>query len=825
MKRRNLFLSSLLISMFLFVFLSLPSYSSPITVQPQEDTVNVIRNPAMGWVLYADAFANFPQASQYWASQDPYAWSASIFYIRLPWSQLEPQQGVYAWEHDQNFQDLVQGALDRGLQLAFRVYVDSEDSYRQATPEYVRTAGASGIVDSKGRWSPYVDDPIFQEKFSLFLNAFGNEYNDPEIVAYIDGNGLGRWGEGNQLKLLGGNSAKDGVLSWISGAYAANFSHVLLGVQYNKNNTGFGLNSIDAIPLGQYGYVIRKDTLGYLGNWFSDADKARIRSHFPEVPFYGENVYQHLTSKHKWDQKYASLRDTLEAVYNDAIFLHANTLDLRIPEDTQAWFQTAPDLVQDFIVRGGYRLVPEEITYPERVGPGEDLIIAHKWKNTAVGVLPNNKPQWNYKYKVAFALLDPATGEAVFTSIDQLAEPSDWIEGWAYSYTLQASLNSVPAGFYQVGFAIVDTTRGNVPAINLAINNEKTASGWYILNDTAIDDFENYTNTADLGSTWQWLYTPTSGANITRYLEAGTNQLMRVVFNFPAGSANAWGVVGRPGTWDWSTQTGIRFWIKAETTGDTPQYYQVRFHEGSSGDKWRSPLLPISELDPNGQYVTIPFSDFTDYGGFGGSKDNGILDLTNVQAVFVGSAYSGTAPHGGSTTLWVDDLSGYLLPLLEVYYTGSLSGTITYNYVGSSALFTFELREPGTTTIIADAAEDEDPGTPGTQVTITMAGGTGTYSLSGLSEGAYDVTIKKANALREIQTNVSVAQGSNTPNINFNLRGGDANADNSVGIGDMYLLRSNWGSGNGAADFNGDGIVGVGDMYILRDNWGETGAD
>ncbi|NOX97538.1 MAG: hypothetical protein GXO98_05695 [Nitrospirae bacterium] len=158
--------------------------------------------------------------------------------------------------------------------------------------------------------------------------------------------------------------------------------------------------------------------------------------------------------------------------------------------------------------------------------------------------------------------------------------------------------------------------------------------------------------------------------------------------------------------------------------------------------------------------------------------------------------------------------------------TGSLSGTITYNgYAGSSALFTFELRKPGTTTIIADAAEDEDPGTPGTQVTVTMAGGTGTYALSGLPEGTYDVTIKKSNTLREIQTNVSVVQGNNTPNVDYSLRGGDANADNSVGIGDMYLLRNNWGSGNGAADFNGDGIVGVGDMYILRDNWGETGAD
>jgi len=457
-----------------------------ITVRPEEDMTSVIRNPAMGWVLYADAFADFPQADEYWRSQDPYAGSAAIFYIRLPWSQLEPQEGVYAWEYDRNFKDLVQGALDRGLKLAFRVYVDSEGSYRQATPQYVRDAGADGIVDEgTGRWDPYLDDPVFQKKFSLFLEAFGRKYNDPQVVDFIDGNGLGRWGEGNQLKLKGDDVY--GVLRWITGTYAANFSRVLLGVQYNKNSTGFGLDNIDAVALEEYGYVIRKDTLG-LPYWFTDADKERIRSHFPGVPFYGENVYQYLQTRRKWESDYDTLRAALEAVINDALSLHANTLDLRIPEDTAAWFSEAPDLVQEFIVRGGYRLVPVEVTYPDRIGRGGEINISHTWKNTGVGVLPNNKPQWNYKYKVAFALIEPATGRVVFRVIDGHAEPSDWVEGGLYSYTLKAFLDdSVPAGGYSLGCAIVDSTLNDAPAVNLAILNERTDSGWYILGDVTVD--------------------------------------------------------------------------------------------------------------------------------------------------------------------------------------------------------------------------------------------------------------------------------------------------------------------------------------------------
>ncbi len=482
----------------LTVFLVLPGCGSSlkpeeevrqITVQPEEDGTSLLRNPAMGWVMYVDAFADFPRAEEYWSSQDPYVDSASILYIRLPWSQLEPQEGLYAWENDQNFKDLVQGALDRGLKLAFRVYVDSEGSYQQATPDYVRDAGAAGVVDpDTGRWDPYVDDPVFQEKFSAFLKAFGAEFNDPSVVDYVDGNGLGRWGEGNRLKLVNGWVEEDvvAVLRWISSTYADCFDRVLLGVQYNKSSTGFLLDNIDAVALEEFGYVIRKDTLG-LPYWFTEADKERIRSHFPEVPFYGENVYQYLQSRQRWLDDYETLREALEAVFNDAISLHANTLDLRIPEDTEAWFTEAPDLVREFVLRGGYRLMPVEITYPEKTSPGGDLTISHRWKNSGVGVLPNNKPQWNYKYKVAFALIDPSTEQAVFTAVDEAAEPSDWVEGGDYRYALTTRLSGVSPGTYWLGCAIVDTTMGDTPAINLAVLNRKTTSGWYVLGDIQVD--------------------------------------------------------------------------------------------------------------------------------------------------------------------------------------------------------------------------------------------------------------------------------------------------------------------------------------------------
>ena len=99
----------------------------------------------MGWGLYDDAVGNVANAEEYWTAQDEAARNhASFFYIRWRWSEMEPEEGKYAWIYDDNYKKLIQGALDRGLKLCFRIYDNGQDNIRQGTPEYVRTAGARG---------------------------------------------------------------------------------------------------------------------------------------------------------------------------------------------------------------------------------------------------------------------------------------------------------------------------------------------------------------------------------------------------------------------------------------------------------------------------------------------------------------------------------------------------------------------------------------------------------------------------------------------------------------------------------------------------------
>lgn len=148
---------------------------------------------------------------------------------------------------------------------------------------------------------------------------------------------------------------------------------------------------------------------------------------------------------------------------------------------------------------------------------------------------------------------------------------------------------------------------------------------------------------------------------------------------------------------------------------------------------------------------------------------------------------------------------------------GSLSGKVLLQgRTNHSSPISFELRRPGE--IIPIAAY---------QATTAADG---SYSLADIDPGTYDLTAKASNCLRGKQASVTVTGGQETSNINFNLLGGDANNDNSVGTSDMLILKYAWLSSIGQpnwdqrADFNGDGSVGTADMLTMKSNWLKGGA-
>ncbi len=89
-----------------------------------------------------------------------------------------------------------------------------------------------------------------------------------------------------------------------------------------------------------------------------------------------------------------------------------------------------------------------------------------------------NIRQWNYKYKVAFALLD-SKGEPVKVFVDEQTDLSQWLKGEVTSYTFDVDIKGVAVGAYTWGVGIVDTTDDNRIGIRAAAASSRmTDTGW-----------------------------------------------------------------------------------------------------------------------------------------------------------------------------------------------------------------------------------------------------------------------------------------------------------------------------------------------------------
>lgn len=467
-----------------------------ITYTP--DLTSLVRNPVSGWTLYDDANDEVADAEYYWDAQDLAARRfASIFYWRGRWAELEPQEGVYAWDVDENFKALLQGALDRGLKLAFCVYVDGQDNIRNGTPDFVREAGAQGypvhrLWDPEGvdnNWTPYVDDPVFQEKFSNFIRAFAEKFDDPDIVDYVDAFNLGWWGEGHHIQYLN-PSNKANVFKWITELYGSSFSRVILVTNFG---TEMGLEVERKLAVQNQGYVIRRNSLASV--WFQDTELRIINNtYFPHVPFIAEcgywggneDTYQPWLEDNLYKDVFTSWVDVYQQAYKDAIMGHANTLDLREVRETRGWTRRALDLVKDFVSKGGYRMTPVSMKWTDQVGLSSEVRIRHTWRNSGVGVCPNNNRRWNYKYKVSFALYDPVKEKIAYRYVDEKAEPSAWLYGSDTEYE-SVFVPDVARGKYELLVCIADTSKEDVPpGISLAVKNPQMIQGWLKIGELTI---------------------------------------------------------------------------------------------------------------------------------------------------------------------------------------------------------------------------------------------------------------------------------------------------------------------------------------------------
>ncbi|MEV6749652.1 DUF4832 domain-containing protein [Streptomyces sp. NPDC051080] len=472
---------------------------SAVTKAFTADRSTVLRNPLNGWVLYGDT--SFPD--DFWTSRDAIRVPgvegtvrasdyASTFYLRIAWSRLEPAEGVYGWDTDKDLKAAIATAQERGLRLAFRVVVDSRDKSYGFTPDFVRDAGAAGYETRTGSrtvWSPYPDDPVFQAKYAAFVRAFAQRFDDPGTVDFIDGYGLGKWGEGHSMRYVD-YANRESVLRWVVDLYADAFTRVPLAINYHRligAEKDWGAPDADSERLLDIavdrGFMLRHDAFGmttYYGDWErAYAEKWRYRR-----PILMEGGW--VTTQHNYTvdpRGYETVADVRNGEFDDSAEAHVSALDFRNGE-TLSWFTGSFDLVKKVVAEAGYRLYPTTVKAPAHVVAGATAEVRHDWANLGWANLPNDLPQWKNKYRPAVALLR-ADGTAAHIYVDSGSDPSAWRKGAVVSHIFRARLAGVAKGGYRWGVAIVDTTRGNAPGIELAAK-EATVGGWLVVGDVTV---------------------------------------------------------------------------------------------------------------------------------------------------------------------------------------------------------------------------------------------------------------------------------------------------------------------------------------------------
>lgn len=448
------------------------------------DTISMIRNPAMGWVMYEEGWSfteskkNPYNPTVFWEEMDQVKASSfsNIIYIRVLWSFMEPEEGKYAWIYNAEYKNYIQKAKDRGLKLAFRVFFDN------GVPDYVYKAGAKSTLDPplnlKNDKQPYYDDPIFLEKLTKFIQAFAKEYDDPHSVDFVDAYGLGRWGEGHGVTLKNAN-AMESVINKVTNEYAKSFKNILTVMNLSKQDYPITKTAV----FEKLGFLPRRDGIGSF--WFDDIERGVLKNMFPRKAFIGEACYWFNSpydtlgyDAFKQDKRFKmnNFKEALTVAVDDALKNNSNTLDLRVPKQCKFWIEEMPDQVQLFISKGGYRLHPVKITVQQN---HRLFKIDHIWNNYGVGVLPNKHPNWNLKYKVSFALLSKKTNFVEYQYVDQEIDPGDWINGHPYNYRSEISIpKSIKKGSYNLCVAIVDTQNNNLPGIKLALHDKNKIDQW-----------------------------------------------------------------------------------------------------------------------------------------------------------------------------------------------------------------------------------------------------------------------------------------------------------------------------------------------------------
>ena len=161
---------------------------------------SMLKNAATQTKIYTPDESAFQNAQIGYApmTDSAYAQDSLLRYVELRWREVEPQEGVYAWDAldaQYGFRDL----RARGIHLVVRFVCDvpGQESHMDI-PDwlYAQTGDGSWYSTDYGKgYSPDYSNATFRAAHRRVLSALGEHFGTDGFVTYVELGSLGHWGE------------------------------------------------------------------------------------------------------------------------------------------------------------------------------------------------------------------------------------------------------------------------------------------------------------------------------------------------------------------------------------------------------------------------------------------------------------------------------------------------------------------------------------------------------------------------------------------------------------------------------------------------------
>ncbi len=447
------------------------------TVVPTE-IEEPLNNPYMGWGAWAGPryFDGRPFTLEY--NTTGFGDDAPLFswvLIDWMWSDLEPQEGQYAWKE---LDAIINYWAARGKQIELRVWVTDDPGWNGAPgnevcPEWLWKAGARyreyvGEGKSRKREPDYADssyERVYLPKARKFLTALADRYDRPDGPVFLWGAmGYGQWGEWHTLWSnypWPNRDVKRNVLSRIANTYVDIFKSNQLSIAYVQDHDLPQVKSLDDFLYRQALDVALSNGFALARHGFIDgldtSDKMIMEKYWREHPMWAEGDWSYT------DVKNHGTHGTLDENLDIMLEWHSNFAHFYM--DAASYKRAMRD-DRPFFERGlrsgglGYQLVLTSASWREDLPAGDLFLLKQTWVNRSVGRLYKRLPLKVY-------LTDPQ-GNEKFSETDRGFDEAHWVKGETYSTNSVFHLNKdLTPGVYDLRIAIVDAA--GKPRINLAI--------------------------------------------------------------------------------------------------------------------------------------------------------------------------------------------------------------------------------------------------------------------------------------------------------------------------------------------------------------------